>query len=97
MLLTSPFPLSNKTPNEILVTHSVINGIPKYIVTVPRGMSCEHGFRWCYENLPAHTWIQYREYIEKLDVNGYKGISWATMKFEFEDSKIAVEFALRFS
>ena len=97
MLLTSPFPLSNKVPNEISVLQRVINNVPKYIVSVPKGMMCEHGFRWCYENLPAHTWVQYREYIDKIDVNGYRGISWERMNFEFEDSLIAVEFALRFS
>ena len=97
MLVTSPFPKSNKQPNEISVLLRVIDNKSKYIVSVPKGMMCEHGFRWCYENLPAHTWVQYREYIDKLDVNGYKGISWETMAFEFEDSKIAVEFALRFS
>ena len=97
MLLTTPFPKSNKIPNEITVLQRVINNTPKYIVSVPKGMSCEGGFRWCYDNLPAHTWVQYREYIERLDVNGYKGITWATMSFEFDNSTTAVEFALRFS
>ena len=97
MLYSMPFPKSNKQPNEITVLQRVVNNKPKYIVSVPNGMSCEGGFRWCYENLPAHTWVQYRNYIDKLDINGYVGISWDTMNFEFEDSKIAVEFALRFS
>ena len=97
MLVTTPFPKSNKTPNEITVLHRVINNQPKYIVSVPKGMKCEGGFRWCYEHLPAHTWVHYRNYIESLDVNGYPGITWATMSFEFDDSRRAVEFALRFS
>jgi hypothetical protein len=91
------FPPSTRIPNEITVSHSVVNNQSKYTVSVPRGMKCESGFRWCYENLPAHTWVQYRNYIEQLDVNDYMGITWETMSFEFEDSKIAVEFALRFS
>lgn len=97
MLVTSPFPKSTKTPNEISVLLRVIDNTNKFIVSVPKGMMCEYGFRWCYENLPAHTWIQYREYIDTINVNGFKSISWETMNFEFEDSKIAVEFALRFS
>ena len=91
------FPLSTKIPNEISVTQREFNGVKKYTVSVPRGMKCEHGFRWCYEHLPAHTWVQYRNYIEQLDVNNYRGITWETMRFEFEDSHRAVEFALRFS
>jgi len=97
MLNTSQFPHSTKIPNEISVTQREFNGVKKYTVSVPKGMSCEYGFRWCFENLPANTWVQYRNYIDKLDVVGFKGISWETMTFEFEDSKIAVEFALRFS
>jgi len=93
----SQFPLSNKVPNEITVLHSNFNGIKKYIVCVPKGMMCHNGYMWCYTNLTAHTWVQYRNYIDKLDITGYKGITWATMSFEFEDSVIAVEFALRFS
>jgi hypothetical protein len=97
MLPTSPFPLSNKVPNEITVLHSNFNGVKKYIVCVPKGMMCHESYMWCYEHLPANTWIQYREYIDKLDVNGYNSITWDQMTFEFEHSAIAVEFALRFN
>ena len=90
-------PLSNKQPNEITVTQREFNGVKKYTVSVPKGMMCHNGYMWCYENLTAHTWVQYRNYIDTIDVTGYKGITWATMSFEFEDSVIAVEFALRFS
>ena len=95
--LNSQFPLSNRQPNEITVTHSNFNGVKKSIVCVPRGLMCHGAYLWCYEHLPANTWIQYRNYIDKLDVNGYKGITWDHMSFEFEDSVVAVEFALRFS
>ena len=97
MLPTSPFPLSNKQPNEITVLQREFNGVKKYIVCVPKGMMCHGAYMWCYENLTANTWIQYRNYIDTIDHNGYKGITWATMSFEFEDSVIAVEFALRFN